>query len=266
MLQLDRLHRADNPLGVALAAKLRWAAADDIGCAYSRRYAEADLRRAGTSEKELKRLADAAHDLPRAERIVLAFARKLTRAGHELTDAELDELLDLFGAEKVVAIVHTAALANFQNRIFLALGAEVEPGGPLPPLDVRFDPRKPVSVPAPARPPWGEWRKTDVTRPAEVPVGWQDRTAEQLEKLLQRQKDRKSRIPLPDLERLARVPPESKGQVSRIVWTRISMGYQPVLTKTWFDCMNTFHQESRLDRVFANSYFWVITRSNECFY
>ncbi len=44
------------------------------------------------------------------------------------------------------------------------------------------------------------------------------------------------------------------------------MGYQPVLTKTWFDCMSLFHQESRLDRVFANSYFWVITRSNECFY
>jgi hypothetical protein len=44
------------------------------------------------------------------------------------------------------------------------------------------------------------------------------------------------------------------------------MGYQPVLTKAWFDCMGTFQQEASLDRVFSNTYFWVITRSNDCFY
>jgi hypothetical protein len=44
------------------------------------------------------------------------------------------------------------------------------------------------------------------------------------------------------------------------------MGYQPVLTKAWFDTMRLFHQEARMDRVFGNTYFWVITRSNECFY
>jgi hypothetical protein len=30
--------------------------------------------------------------------------------------------------------------------------------------------------------------------------------------------------------------------------------------------MQAFREESNLDRVFANTYFWVITRSNECFY
>src|SRR3954465_4815988 len=40
MLQLDHLHRAKNPLGPVLAGKLHWAAADALGCAYGRTYAE----------------------------------------------------------------------------------------------------------------------------------------------------------------------------------------------------------------------------------
>ncbi len=171
MLQLDRLHRADNPLGAVLAAQLRWTAADELGCDYARRHAEFDLRRAGESDKDVKRLAGAAHELPRAERTALAFARKLTRAGHSLTDAELAELIDLFGAEKVVAIVHTVALANFQNRIYLALGVAVEPDGPYPPLDVRFDLSKPANFPVPARPPWGKWRESEPTRMDQAPAG-----------------------------------------------------------------------------------------------
>jgi alkylhydroperoxidase family enzyme len=266
MLQLDRLHRAGNPLGAVLAGKLRWAAADAMDCDYARQYAQADLRRAGVSEKELKQLASTARELPPGERAALAFARKLTLAGHSVSDAEVAELIDHFGAEKVVGIVHTVALANFQNRIYLALGVKVEPDGPLPPLDARLDPSKSTNVAVPTRPSWGQWRKGAMTRQVEAPAGWQDRTAGDLEKLLARQKDRKSRIPLPAPDRLGRIPPEAKAQASRVVWTTVSMGYQPVLTKAWFDCMRLFHQESRMDRVFGNTYFWVITRSNECFY
>jgi alkylhydroperoxidase family enzyme len=265
MLELDRLHRAGNPLGPVLAGKLRWAAADEVGCAYARRYAEADLLRAGMSAAELKRLAGAARGLPTAERAALAFARKLTRAGHTVTDAEVAELIEHFGAEKVVAMAHTVAFANFQARIFLALGAQVEPGGPLPPLEVGFDLRSRPKAP-PARPRWGDWRKTRATREAKAPPGWQDRSAAGLEASLERQKGRGLRIPLPGPERLARIPPEAKAQAARVIWTKVSMGYQPALTRAWFECMNLFHQEARLDRVFCNSCFWVITRSNECFY
>src|SRR5262249_38062254 len=115
MLELDRLHRANNPLGPTLAGKIRWMAAHAISCAYGERCAEADLRRASVSEKDLKRLAGDLRDLPAAERAALAFARKLSRAGHTVTDAEVAELLEHFGAEKVVAMVHTVAYANFQN-------------------------------------------------------------------------------------------------------------------------------------------------------
>src|SRR5262245_8447665 len=40
MLELDHLHRAKSPLGPVLAGKMRWMAADAIGCEYGRRYAE----------------------------------------------------------------------------------------------------------------------------------------------------------------------------------------------------------------------------------
>src|SRR5262245_57062746 len=53
MLELDHLHRTKNPLGQVLAGKLRWATADAMGCLYGRRYAEADLRRAGLQDADL---------------------------------------------------------------------------------------------------------------------------------------------------------------------------------------------------------------------
>jgi alkylhydroperoxidase family enzyme len=255
MVALDHLHRANNPLGPALAGKLRWAAADELGCDYARRYAEADLRRAGAWGGSPKQAA---------ERAALAFARKLTRAAHEVTDAEVAELLELFGPEKVVAMVHTVALANFQGRIFLALNVEVEPGGPLPPLDLRLDPDKRVVVPA--RRGRKDLREVKPSPGDDTPVEWQPRPAAELGKALERQKGRKSRIPLPGPEQLARIPPEAKAQASRVVWTTVSMGYQPLLTKAWFDCMRTFQQEAKLDPVFFNTMFWVVTRSNECFY
>ena len=112
---------------------------------------------------------------------------------------------------------------------------------------------------------WAAARVPTTSGPC-APAGWQGRTFTDLEKALERQKERKSRIPMPGPERLARIPREAKAQASRVVWTRVSMGYQPALTKAWFDCMRLFYQEARMDRVFANTYFWVITRSNECFY
>src|SRR5205814_1442388 len=107
MLELDYVHRAKNPLGAVFAGKLRWAAADAIGCAYARRYAESDLRRVGVSQEDVKKLAGDLADLAESDRAAVAFARKLTRATHSVTDAEMEELLKHFGPEKVVAIVHT---------------------------------------------------------------------------------------------------------------------------------------------------------------
>jgi hypothetical protein len=245
MLELDYVHRAKNPIGGVLAGKLRWVAADEIKCEYAKVYAEADLRRAGF--KDMKQLIDPSSE---ADRAALAFARKLTRAAHEVTDDEVAELLKLFGPEQVVGMVHTLACANFQNRIYLALKVKVEAEGPLAPIDFRLDSAKMIE--AQPRPAWGAPTK-DGQFPAKP--DWSKKSISDLEKALSNQMDRKARIPLPD----------AKAQ-GKVIWTNVSMRYQPLLTKTWSACRRAFQQESNLDRVFANSMFWVITRSNECFY
>jgi alkylhydroperoxidase family enzyme len=266
MLHLDYVHRAKNPLGPVLAGKLRWAAADAMACDYGKRYAEADLRRAGLKDNDLKKLAGDLKGLSEPDRAAVAFARKMTRAAHRVSDAEVAELLKQFGPDKVVAMVHTLAHANFQNRIFLALNVEVEPDGPLPPLDPHLDTVRQAKLATPARPPWKEVQTASAPAGTFARPDWGKQTFAELATALDQQKSRKSRIPLPDPSRLADLPPEAKTLATKIVWTNISMGYQPLLTRTWFDTMRTFQQESKLDLVFANSMFWVITRSNECFY
>ena len=101
MLELDYLHRVTNPLGSVLAGKLRWEAADAMDCEYFRRTAEADLRRAGLQDSELKKfLAHDRADLPQPERAAVAFARQLTVAAHAVTDEQVANLLASYGPEQ----------------------------------------------------------------------------------------------------------------------------------------------------------------------
>jgi alkylhydroperoxidase family enzyme len=260
MLLLNYVHRAKNPLGPVLAGKLHWAAADALGCAYGKTYAEADLRRAGLKEEDLRKLAGDPGNQSEEDRAAVAFARKMTRAAYTVTDDEVAELLEQFGPPKVVAMVHTLAWANFQNRIVLALGATVEPGGPLPPLDPHLDPERQAKLVPPARAPWEKVRAATTSLTEIAGPAWRAKAGADLEATLERQMDRKSRIPVPEGVK------DSKGKPSKVVWTQVSMGYEPLLTKTWFDTMAAFQQEAKLDKVFSNSVFWVITRSNECFY
>lgn len=116
LLELDYIHRSTNPLGPVLAGKLRWVVAHTIGCAYARQYAEADLRRAGLSDDDLRQLTGDRRDLPESDRAVLAFARQLTRAGHDGTDDEMAALIRQFGPDAVVAIVHSLACGSDSAR------------------------------------------------------------------------------------------------------------------------------------------------------
>ena len=253
MLELDYVHRTKNPIGGVLAGKLRWVAADELQCEYAKDCETACARSFKDHE---------ATDRSAAGRTEPIDVRpQLTRAAHEVTDDEVAELLKQFGPDQVVGMVHTLAYANFQNRIFLALKLKVEADGPLGPIDFRFDSAKKIETPT--RPAW-----ETLTKKGQFPAkpDWSEKSFSDIEKALIIQKDRKPRIPLPDPGRLEKLPPDVKAQAGKIVWSNVSMGYQPLLTKSWFDCMRTFQQESKLDRVFANSMFWVITRSNECFY
>src|SRR5262245_26987230 len=147
MLRLDYLHRAASPLDPKLRGKMRWVAARTNGCAYGEAYALADLRRAGATEAELKALAGDPSGWPEPERDALRFARRLTRSAYLVRDAEVAALVKRHGEKQVVAMVLLLAYANFQDRLLLTLGLEVEPDGPLPPLDVRPSPEGKTPVP-----------------------------------------------------------------------------------------------------------------------
>ena len=77
---------------------------------------------------------------------------------------------------------------------------------------------------------------------------------------------RKPRIEMPSAMRLLLMPPAIRERVKSRSWSHVSMGYQPTLTRAWFETMGSYFDEGTMDPVFANGYFWIVTRSNECFY
>ena len=136
MLELDFLQRAKNPLEPKLRGMMRWTAAHANHCAYSEAQAVADLRRAGMDEGSIRALGKDDSKLSSAERVALIFARKMTVAADTVSDAEVSQLMGHYGDKNVAAMVLLLAYANFQDRLLLTLGTQVEKSGPLPPLDV----------------------------------------------------------------------------------------------------------------------------------
>jgi hypothetical protein len=258
-LDLDALHRTHNPLGPALATRVRWAVAEANRCAYARQSAEADWTRAGFESGDLP----AYETLPEPERLALDFARDLTLAAAAIPDAQVARLIEALGVDDAVALVHTIAHANFQQRLFLALGLEREPGEPVPAREARPTAAASYSVPerAPVAPP----SPAAANAPREA-SRWSAHSYADVRALLESQKERIPRIPPADEARLARLPKPDRARVAGSAWGKVSMGYQPELTRAWFQTMRAFGQEAQLDEVLENSMFWVITRTSDCFY
>jgi alkylhydroperoxidase family enzyme len=283
MIDLDHAQRVESPLPPKLRAKLRWVAANSDHCEYAKAYARADYVRAGGKAEEIDDLLRRLAALPESERLALRFVRKLTEAAYTVTDAEVARLVELYGDKQVVAIVLAAAYANFQDRLLLALGASVEPGGPLPPLKVKF--RKPDAATKPpadkgdADKKAPEPPKRKLSPPAKDPPPvptkvddpeWAAIPFDDLRDRLSSQKERrKARIAIPDWEVVRKnMPPGSppRDQPLRIRWSLLCYGYQPRLTGAWLGGLNAWHQDSDLDEVYHESLFWVVTRSLQCFY
>jgi hypothetical protein len=262
MLELDDMHRMKSPLDPRLRAWLRWQAAVANRCKYSEAYALADLDALGPPSEPVKGVA-----LPPDKRVGL-FATKMCLAADEVTDEEVAELIQVYGKEKVVAMVLLLAYANFQDRLLLALGVDVEPGGPLKPLGVKFS-RQPTEgrAIAPARPRL-EPGKTESPVEAIADREWLAMDFAQLQKHMETQRARQPRIPVPSWEEVAKNLPAGSptNRPIQIRWSRVCMGYQPELAAGWSNCTRAFREESRQDRVFEETLFWVITRSLHCFY
>ena len=267
MLELDYLHRARGPLDAQLRGKMRWAAAHANRCAYSEACALDDLRRAGVSEKDIRMMQQHPEKLPEKERKAMVFAHKMMTAAYKVSDEEMSDLLSLYGEKPVVAMVLMLAHASFQDRIILSLGLGEDRVSPLAPVAVAFSQSKEASahvkVPdrkSPEAPVTVEERQPD--------LDWLALDQGQLHKCMARQRERKSRIRIPSPEELSKIDVKGtdRSRVSKVLWNAVTSGYQPELADGWKKVTRSFRAESKQDRLFGNSVFWVVTRSLECFY
>jgi alkylhydroperoxidase family enzyme len=270
LLRLDLAHRTRSPLDPKLRAKMRWVAAHANRCAYAEAAASADARRAGLDDDSLERLyrGDNSRSSPE-ERSALEFARKMTVDSSGVTDLEFAALVHAYGEQKTAAMVLGMAYANFQDRLLLCLGSPVEAGGSLAPVDVVFVPeavetkmlKPPVSQVSPLPKPTGKDLIEDGPE-------WASRTYEQLQKKLEEQKRKPTRLRIPKWEEVERGLPAGFMRPSRIVWNQVCLGYEPELACAWETLMRTNAAEMRgkTDRVFGISLFWIVTRTIDCPY
>jgi hypothetical protein len=193
----------------------------------------------------------------------------MTLDSDSVTDDEFARLVAGFGERAAASMVLLLAHANFQDRLLICLGAEVEPDGPLPPSEARFDPSvftsrakpAPAALPA-ASPPAGE----TVVAADEI---WSRLSYDDLQNLLELQRGKPTRLPIPDWNvSAATLPPGLFDRPSDIVWYRICLGYAPELAVPFEYFMRTAGAETsdRWDRLFGQSLFWVTTRSVVCPY
>jgi len=268
MLELDWRQRTESPLDRTLRGKLRWTVARANRCEYSMAYAAADLVRVGLDQEKIAALDRLDDSTPPAERAALAFARKLTLSGSAVTDDEVAALAEHYGDQQLVAIVLLVAYGNFQDRLVLALGLEVEPDGPLPPVAVRFSAMpdtEPTAVPErtpPAEPP------DEQTAQNVADANWLSADFDDLQDKLEAQRCRPPRIAVPSWEEVRELVPPGPDREQRldILWSLVCIGYQPELARGWSACTRGFREEAKQSLVFEQSLFWVITRSIDCFY
>jgi hypothetical protein len=262
ILELDDLHRTKNPLDPKLRAMVRWVVADANRCKYAQEVAVADLNGAGGTTEEVAALRGDRSPLSPETRRALDVARELTRAAYKVSDGQMAALRKDLGDPKLVAFVELIAFGNFQDRLLLTLGVPPEPGGPLPPSGVRFK-RPWVGGDVGARPPMPNAADGPSEKVADA--DWRAIDFPAIQKLMESQRGREPRVSIPtDEELLKSLPPGAKP--SRIRWSRVVVGLAPDLGLPWIMGLRTFAEESKQDRVFEESLFWVITRELQCFY
>lgn len=84
------------------------------------------LRRGASADKVAQALIGGAADFSRGELATIAVARSLGRVPCELTVAERDELVDVFGAARAEWIVLGVVMMGFLNKFMNAIGVELE--------------------------------------------------------------------------------------------------------------------------------------------
>jgi alkylhydroperoxidase family enzyme len=274
LLRLDYVHRAHSPLDSGLRARMRWVSAHANHCAYAEAYALADAGRAGLGDAAIEALRRGDWSgLPDGEKAALEFARKMSVASATVSDGEFQALEKQYGRKTVAAMVILMAYSNFQDRLLLCLGSPLEPGGPLPAVEVFVSPAPESGPPR---------RRLGQASPLTNPTGndlveddleWISVTYGELQERLERQRGKTSRVPEPKYDEIYRLWPagiaKAEPRPTRIIWNLVCSGYQPEMASAWMACGRgpaAASEKTRLDPIFANTLFWVITRSLNCTY
>lgn len=267
MLRLDLAHRTRSPLDPILRGKMRCVVARANRCRYSEEYALADLKHAGLDAVALENLTGDPASWPAADREPLEFARLLTVAAPTIPDDLFERLRDRYGEKRVASMVLLAAYGNFQDRIVLGLNLPLEAGGPLAPVEVTFaDDAFQMAALMPAQNKPEQFVESGETVVA-LDREWSQVSYEELQSRLERQRDRKPRLPIPAWEDVRKnLPPGMASRPTRIVWNLVCAGYVPELAVPWSISTRTMWAESKPDRIFEESLFWIQTRSIGCNY
>lgn len=263
-----------------LAYVARYAVAEFHDSDYGRASAFADLER--TDHRDLAdRLRKQSYGFSDRERKVFEFATQMARMGSQLSDASFEALASDLGNEAMVGLVLEIAHGCFQDRLLWALGIADEADAAPTPLYVRFveSTQNGANTPTASRDdPESLTKSTQGPIEAAFPgfadaLGedkksvWQDADVSTMRDGLERQRTRAPRIPVPDWDTIApKIPSGLYRRPLRIRWSRVVVGYQPVLGPAWIKCLRVFEQEAHQNRVFEESVFWVVTRSLRCYY
>lgn len=99
------------------------------GCRYCTQHHIASSKRVGLSAEDWTALKAGNYSrYSEKERVALTYAEKLTRAPHEITEADFDGLKKNFSEAEIVDLHMLAGLANLTNRVTDPLGLELEFG------------------------------------------------------------------------------------------------------------------------------------------
>ncbi|HXM62835.1 MAG TPA: carboxymuconolactone decarboxylase family protein [Terriglobales bacterium] len=97
------------------------------GCHYCQQQHVASSKRVGLTAEDWQALKDGSYTrFTEKEQTALAYAEKLTRTPHDITDADVEKLKKHFSKEEIVDLHLLSGLANLTNRFTDPLGLEVE--------------------------------------------------------------------------------------------------------------------------------------------
>ena len=97
------------------------------GCRYCTQHHVASSKRVGLTSEDWSALKAGNYShFSEKERTALTYVEKLTRAPHQISEADFDELKKHFSEPEIVDLHMLAGLANLTNRVTDPLGLELE--------------------------------------------------------------------------------------------------------------------------------------------